>query len=111
MGNHETVRAALRSRLDRLTRRVGTIESDLRDTGDRDWEEQATQRENDQVLEGLDAASRVEAAEILAALRRIREGQYGTCVRCGGAITANRLNAMPTAATCVGCADQGAAEQ
>lgn len=103
MGSHDAVRAVLRSRLDQLTKRVGAIESDLRRAGHQDWEEQAIERENDQVLEGLDAASRGEAEQILAALRRIRDGRYGTCVKCGEAIAAARLTAMPTAETCVRC--------
>jgi DnaK suppressor protein len=103
MGSHDAVRATLRLRLDQLTKRVGAIESDLRRAGDRDSEEQAVERENDQVLEGLDATSRGEAEQILAALGRIRNGQYGTCVKCGGAIPAARLVAIPTAATCVTC--------
>lgn len=104
MGSYDAVQAALRSRLSALTKRVGAIESDLRRTGDRDSEERAIERENDQVLEGLDATSRGEAEQILAALGRIRDGQYGTCAKCGGAIAAARLAAMPTATTCLACA-------
>jgi len=41
--------------------------------------------------------------QIDAALRRIEEGTYGTCVRCGRAIAPERLEASPWASLCIGC--------
>lgn len=41
--------------------------------------------------------------EIETALRRLRDGSYGTCVDCGGRIRAVRLRALPFAETCLGC--------
>jgi RNA polymerase-binding transcription factor DksA len=43
-------------------------------------------------------------AEIDAAERRLDDGSYGTCERCGRPIPEARLEARPTARTCVGCA-------
>ncbi len=43
-------------------------------------------------------------AAIESALARTREGGYGICSRCGKRIPAARLEARPTASTCVGCA-------
>ena len=43
-------------------------------------------------------------AEVEAALRRVDDGTYGTCLRCGRAIPAGRLEARPVARTCVACA-------
>jgi len=40
-----------------------------------------------------------------AALDRMSEGAYGTCVECGEAISAARLHAMPEVQTCVRCQD------
>lgn len=40
---------------------------------------------------------------ILAALDRIAQGTYGTCIRCGGAIVPARLEILPYAETCVDC--------
>jgi DnaK suppressor protein len=40
-----------------------------------------------------------------AALDRMRDGAYGTCVECGQAISAARLHAMPEVQTCVRCQD------
>ena len=45
--------------------------------------------------------------EIQAALERLDHGTYGTCEICGSAITAGRLEARPTARTCVRCASDG----
>jgi DnaK suppressor protein len=40
-----------------------------------------------------------------AALDRMSEGAYGTCVECGDAISAGRLRATPEVQTCVRCQD------
>ena len=42
--------------------------------------------------------------EVDAALARLEAGTYGTCERCGGAVAAARLEARPTARTCITCA-------
>jgi RNA polymerase-binding transcription factor DksA len=51
------------------------------------------------------ARQQVTAAE--AALRRLDEGGYGVCERCGQPIGAERLAARPAASTCVRCAGGG----
>ena len=50
-------------------------------------------------------AAREQVAAAQAALRRLDEGRYGVCERCGQPIGAERLAARPAAATCVRCAD------
>ena len=42
-------------------------------------------------------------AEIDAALKRVDEGTYGTCVGCGGEIRRERLEASPWASLCIDC--------
>lgn len=42
-------------------------------------------------------------AEIDAALRRIENGTYGTCVNCGRQIPPERLDAIPWATLCIDC--------
>ena len=49
------------------------------------------------------------AREIRAALKRIDQGSYGTCLNCEAGIAARRLDALPWAACCVSC--QEAAER
>ena len=104
MPRYDVVRTQLQERLDQLTRRVGKIGADLRKPQNRDWQERAVEIENDEVLEGLDSSTLDEVRMIQTALGRIDEGTYGTCSQCGGAIGDPRLEAMPHAVTCVGCA-------
>jgi RNA polymerase-binding transcription factor DksA len=103
MSDVKALEALLRERLDQLSRRVGRIEGDLRSPHDRDWPERASELANDEVLEGLDEIGRGELRQIRAALQRIASGGYGTCARCGQPIGAERLTAIPTAVTCIGC--------
>src|SRR5271165_624044 len=44
--------------------------------------------------------------QVEAAIRRIEDGDYGRCEKCGEAIPKNRLDAIPYAADCVRCALQ-----
>jgi RNA polymerase-binding protein DksA len=94
---------SLWDRRDQLSRRVGTIEADLRSAHDRDWQERAGELENEEVLTQLDEMSLAELHQIREALQRIQNGTYGTCSRCGQPIAVERLSAVPTAATCVAC--------
>ena len=43
-------------------------------------------------------------AEVDAALERLAAGTYGRCVRCGGPIAADRLDARPSTPVCIACA-------
>jgi DnaK suppressor protein len=107
MTGHADVKQQLLDRLALLEERVGRITGDLRHESDpleRDFEEQATQREGEEVLGALDEAGRRELDSIRAALGRIEQGNYGICRRCGEAIAPARLRVLPTALECVGCA-------
>lgn len=57
-------------------------------------------RQRREVLAGRDIA---EIAAIDAALERLQAGTFGQCLRCGEAISAGRLQAQPSAATCLAC--------
>jgi len=56
-----------------------------------------------QGTEGVPESARAELAEIDAALERIAEGTFGSCVRCGGAIGHQRLRAVPETPYCMAC--------
>jgi RNA polymerase-binding transcription factor DksA len=106
-GDHAEYKQQLLDRLALLERRVGRISEDLRHESvplERDFEEQATQREGEEVLGALDEAGRRELDSIRGALARIEAGSYGTCRRCGEPIAAARLRVLPTALDCVECA-------
>jgi RNA polymerase-binding protein DksA len=107
MRDHRELRSLLENRIAELERRVRRITDDLRHQSEpleQDFEEQATQRENDDVLGALDEAGRRELQSIRAALARIDAGTYGVCRRCGEEIAAERLRVLPTALDCVDCA-------
>lgn len=100
------LREHLLARRANLTLRNAKIEARLRRNGVGlavDWPEQAQERENDEVLEGLDGAGRAEVLAIDATLSRIESGTYGLCAGCGEPIPEGRLAVLPTATHCVGC--------
>lgn len=98
------IRRQLEIRLQNLNQRIDEIEGDLRTAPSADFEEQATETEADQVLEGVEGSARVEAQQIHAALKRIDAGTYGECVTCGEQIGKQRLQALPYATQCINCA-------
>lgn len=107
MKRPEALRAQLEKRLGELLQRAEKIEGDLRRSRnelDRDWAEAAITLENDEVLQGLDAELAVEVRQIQAALVKIEEGMYGLCEHCNGPIAKERLEALPHATACLGCA-------
>lgn len=55
--------------------------------------------------EPLSETVRRELREIDAALGRIAEGRYGTCLACGGPMGLQRLRALPEARYCLSCSD------
>lgn len=101
------------------------MSTDVRNTPDREWIEglkaQLTEQYEAQRLQltqlnadtgdpaeahnqaALIAATRQSMEQIGEALRRIAEGEYGTCARCGGAIPRERLEILPHARFCVPC--------
>jgi len=99
------LRERLETRRDQLMARTGKIERDLRTLRDPDSQERVTESENDEVLEGLGGAERGELARVQHALRRMDEGTYTVCERCGEEIPGERLRVVPEASTCVECAE------
>ena len=97
----------LRASRDEWARRLGAIRSDRRrESGELspDFEDQATQRENDETLDALDERGRQALMAIDAALDRIGAGTYGECAACGEPIQDERLRAEPSAPSCIACA-------
>lgn len=94
----------LRRRLRELNERLSGVEAELDQPSDPDAEERASEREGDEVLEGLGNAGLAEIRMIEAALDRIADGTYGECVACGKPIAGARLEAVPHAARCADCA-------
>ena len=90
-----------------VSSRISAIDRDIRHEGmTADWSEQASERENDEVLESLGNSSEQELSMIKYALMRIDEGTYFQCAECGNDIPAARLDLLPYTAHCVACAEK-----
>lgn len=97
-------KAMLEARLDELRARLAAIDAELDSHDTTDWEDQAVEREDDEVLERMGTSAKQEIQRIVTALRRIDSGDYGTCARCGGDIAPERRAAVPDAVLCRACA-------
>jgi RNA polymerase-binding transcription factor DksA len=105
MSQAQTAKAKLEARLAVLNARLGAIEAELDSHQSKDWDDLATERETDEVLEGLGLSGQQEIRMINAALERIKEGEYGICTKCGAVISAERLEVLPYTPFCRDCAE------
>jgi DnaK suppressor protein len=111
-------RAAARNRLaterEQTAARLGALQRDLESItastasaagadDEHDPEGSSTAFDRQHVAALLDQA-KDRLAAIAGAERRLDDGSYGLCERCGREIGAERLAARPAAATCVACA-------
>jgi DnaK suppressor protein len=78
----------------------GSQDDEAPETGDADTATVTLDRELDFSLE--ENSTRV-LDEIDGALRRLDDGTFGTCERCGNSIALERLEAMPYATKCIDC--------
>jgi RNA polymerase-binding protein DksA len=104
---YEKVRIQLIEMLEDLNSRLGKITEHVKHSDEplsKDFAEQATEAENNEVLDALGNAARQEVAQINQALARIDAGDYGICIECGDAIRKERLEALPFTAKCINCA-------
>jgi RNA polymerase-binding protein DksA len=103
MNEHEEVARTLKARLSELRRHIKKVSKELHKPLTADSEDQAIELENQEALEMIGKTETTEMRDIEIALKRISDGTYGTCVKCGRPIDPRRLNALPTAATCIPC--------
>ena len=97
-------KAQLEARQKDLQRRIAGIGAEFDSHEAKDWEEMATEREADEVLEDLGQAAQTELRMIEAAMVRIAEGEYGHCTKCGDRIAEDRLDLLPATPFCANCA-------
>jgi DnaK suppressor protein len=60
--------------------------------------------ERDLAIRNVDRESKL-LRDVKAALRRIHDGSFGTCIDCEWAISPKRLAAVPWASRCIECQD------
>ena len=65
--------------------------------------------ERELVIHGLDRESAL-LRDVRGAIRRLKEGTYGVCLRCEMEIGAKRLNAVPWAPLCLECQEKADSE-
>lgn len=94
----------LEQRLAELSGQLHDIRDTLNEHHNPDWEELATEREDDEVLETMGITHQHEIAQIKSALDRMAKGEYGYCSQCGNIITPERLDLIPQTPFCAQCA-------
>lgn len=93
------------SRLEELLGRTGKHLYRREEPYDADFEEQAVETQNNEVVEQIDREAQVELSQINKALERIEAGSYGECSNCGADISEQRLQALPHTDRCIRCAE------
>ncbi len=68
--------------------------------------ERATEQWDATVVARLGETDARVLGDVVAALRRLDDGTYGTCQICEQKISEQRLDALPTAAMCIECANE-----
>lgn len=109
MKEHKDVRSELIDMLEELDDRLDKITEDVKHTDQplsKDFEDQATETENDQVLDQLGLSARKMIGKIKRAIHKIDQGGYGLCVDCGKAISKERLKVLPYTDRCIECAEE-----
>jgi DnaK suppressor protein len=85
------------------TEKEGDFESEFENIG-RDRDDNAHEVEDYGGKLALENTLEKRLQSIISALRRIDEGTYGKCEKCGGEIAQERLEVSPEATICMKCA-------
>ncbi len=100
----EEISILLKDKKAQLTKRISAIEADFHKGRSQDFSEQATETENDGVLDEIHHEAKAELQLVITALQRIDNGMYGNCEECDEPIKPERLLALPYTARCINCA-------
>lgn len=102
------VEAALAGKEAELTAELAALEAPMGDSGDITFGKRVGDGTNIAVerLSQVSAHDRLQAmlADVRRARAKLGEGSYGTCDQCQAPITPERLEALPWATHCIGCA-------
>jgi RNA polymerase-binding transcription factor DksA len=101
-------RAATLLLIDSLTRQItGIIESSTWTTNDDEHDpEGATIAFERAQLQSMLEQARADLGKLDRAERRLEQGTYGLCERCGKPIPEARLDALPAVTFCIKCVDR-----
>jgi RNA polymerase-binding protein DksA len=99
MKHRNLLLARYRNELERIDEQLDSVETEDVERATELWDTQVLSRIGDTDAQML--------REVVDALRRLDAGTYGTCATCGERIGNARLDAVPTATLCIGCADEG----
>lgn len=97
-------RSILLKRRKEILADLNQFEQDLDQPMPKDWEDRASERQGDEVLEALGEHELTELRGIDAALERVAADEYGFCVKCGAEINTERLSLLPATPFCKTCA-------
>ena len=109
MKQYDETRNVLITMLEDLNNRLDNIIHDVRHDKtplEHDFAEQATQNENNEVIDYLGNSARAEINQIKLAIANIDSGRYGICDVCAEPISKERLAAVPYTSQCIKCASQ-----
>jgi RNA polymerase-binding transcription factor DksA len=106
MSEYDGIIERLRLRKAEIESRLGKVETSMRKTYAKDWEEQSIERETDEVVDALDETLRTELNQVNTALARVDKNEYGVCAVCDEPIPVARLEALPYTDRCVSCASE-----
>lgn len=98
---YESALAELQANVSKEIKDVIQAGADTGDVGNRDEEADATEESGIAHAEQIALKGRLHA--VLDALERVKAGTYGACMRCGGAIGTDVLDAVPESVYCAGC--------
>jgi len=108
MEQYQSIRKKLESKRKQLEKRINQFKQRpgrLKQVADPDSQEQAVERQIDEVTNYLDQKAHAELQKIIEALSRMDHDQYGICISCGNKISTKRLEALPFTDRCISCAE------
>ncbi len=90
------------ARIDKISDHIAHPQDQLQ----QHWDDQAVAASRDEMRKALLIEAEQGLVQVNAALRRIEEGEYGSCIECDELIDEKRLNAVPFTAYCIDHAPQ-----
>jgi RNA polymerase-binding transcription factor DksA len=109
MKEYDEIRSHLITMLEERNLRLEKITDDVKHSKvplEKDFAEQATQNENNEVVDYLGNSAKTEIEMIKQAIAKIDNGHYGICQVCDEPINKERLKVMPHSTLCIKCASK-----